>query len=74
MARTASSEKVIHKLPASEDGYGVLCKTKSGSEYVISQNLDKGKFTLWSFQDGQYLKISTADSPIKLYEQINWQQ
>ena len=35
------ASKVVKKLPASECGSGVLCKTKSGKQYQISQNPEK---------------------------------
>lgn len=56
-------------LPKSEDGYGVLYKF-NGQEYVISQNTSKGIFTLWLKDDNEYTKISTANSPTKLYKKI----
>lgn len=66
--------KVIKKLPVSECGIGVLCKTKSGKLYKISQNPDKKKHTLWRIVDEGYEKIATADSPYDLYEKINWEE
>ena len=42
-----ASEKIVRNIPTSENGAGVLCTTKSGQKYQISQNVEKSKFTLW---------------------------
>lgn len=69
---TGSSTKIVKKLPASEYGSGVLCKTKSGKQYQISQNPENKKHTLWRIVDGGYEKIATGDSPYDLYPLIDW--
>lgn len=71
MARTSS--KVVASIPKTETGAGVFCKTTSGQEYTISQCLEKEKFTLWKSVDGGFEKISTANSPLNLYENIPWE-
>ena len=43
-----ASEKIVRNIPTSENGAGVLCTTKSGQKYQISQNIEKSKFTLSS--------------------------
>lgn len=66
------SQKIVKKLPSSENGPGVLCKTISGNEYFISQCLDKMRFTLWNKTSDGYQQISAAKSPLDLYELIPW--
>lgn len=58
---------IVNQIPKSEDGYGVLYKTKS-NEYVISQNTKKEKFTLWKKLKNGYEKVGTANSPTDLYK------
>ena len=62
---------LVKSLPASESGPGVLYRTKSGDEYIISQNPANGKFTLWRDhgKDG-YEKLTTGTSPLDLYPKI----
>jgi hypothetical protein len=66
------SSKQLTKLPASENGVGVTCLTSSGEQYYISQNTEKRKFTLWRIIDGNYQKITTSNSPLDLYDKIEW--
>lgn len=68
------SSKVVKKIPPSECGTGVVCKTQSGKIYKITQNPDKGKHTLWKPLDDGYEKLATADSPYDLYEKIDWEE
>lgn len=56
-------------LPKTEDGHGVLYRTPN-AEYIISQNTVKQQFTLWKIVEDGYEKISTANSPTKLYEKL----
>ena len=78
MPRKASSlsvdkeRKVVKKIPASDCGTGVLCKTRSGKEYRIYQNPEKHKHTLWRIVDSGFEKIATADSPYDLYPLVDW--
>lgn len=58
---------IVNQIPKSEDGYGVLYKTKS-NEYVISQNTKKEKFTLWKKLKNGYEKVGTASNPTDLYK------
>lgn len=67
-----TSEKVVKNIPASDSGAGVLCKTKSGQQYQISQNTEKMKFTLWKVVDKGFVKIKTANSPVDLYDSVPW--
>lgn len=66
--------KIVKKLPASESGAGVRCRTRSGKEYLISQCPEKRKHTLWKVLDGGLEKLSTADSPMDLYKLIPWEK
>lgn len=66
--------KIVKKLPATENGPGVLCKTKSGQEYTVSWCLEKMRFTLWRKVDGGYQQLGTAKSPLDLYPQIPWDE
>ena len=70
MARP-KKDAVHQSLPSSEDGHGVLYTALSGQKYCISQNLTKGKHTLWKCLDNGYQKITSADSPYELYDEIN---
>ena len=68
-------EKTVKKIPASDTtGPGVLCTTKGGKHYQISQNVEKLKFTLWKVVDGGFVKIATANSPIDLEELVPWDE
>lgn len=67
-------DKIVRKIPSSENGINVLCTTKSGQKYKISQNKEKVKFTLWKIEDKGFLKIKTASSPVNLYDLIPWDQ
>lgn len=67
-----TAEKIVKSIPASDSGAGVLCKTKSGQQYQISQNTEKMKFTLWKVVDKGFVKIKTANSPVDLYDSVPW--
>ena len=67
-----ADEKIVRSIPASDNGAGVLCKTKSGQQYQISQNTEKMKFTLWKVVDKGFVKIKTANSPVDLYDSVPW--
>lgn len=71
MPRKASTEaqKVVKKIPASENGVGVSCKC---GLYQITQNPEKKKHTLWKTVEGGFEKIKTADTPYDLYNLIEW--
>lgn len=65
----------INKIPKSETGYNKWITTAKKGEYVVTHNKEKGKYTLWkilnkSTKNEQYDKISTADTPLKLYDKI----
>ena len=45
------TSKIVKKISASECGTGVLCTTRSGKQYQISQNPEKKKHTLWRIVD-----------------------
>ena len=69
MART-SSNKIVKDIPSSETGRGVLCQTKYGDNYVISQNPSKMQFTLWKCIADGYEKITTSNNPLNFYKLI----
>ena len=62
--------KVIKNLPSSENGPGVVCNGKY--VYIITQDLKKQRFTLWKKVDEGYEKMGSADSPMKLYDKVEW--
>lgn len=64
--------KITKKIPSSECGSGVLCETRSGKRYQITQSQEKKKHTLWKVVDDGYEKIATGDSPYALYTLIDW--
>ena len=64
--------KTVEKLPASESGHGVLCRTKDSGEYVISYCPEKSRFTLWRKNDNKFEQKQTAKSPLELYAGIPW--
>ena len=68
------TEKIVKSIPASDNGAGVLCITKSGQKYQISQNVEKMKFTLWKVMNKGFVKIKTASSPVDLYDFVSWEQ
>lgn len=72
MARKAKYNeiKIVKSIPSSENGSAVVCKTRAGQEYIISQNIERCRFTLWKVVEGGYVKIDTADSPRKFDEII----
>lgn len=67
-------QKTVKKIPTSDSGVRVLCRTKSGDEYTISQNpmKDRSRFTLWRNLSDGYEKVASADSPSALYQKIDW--
>lgn len=66
------TEKVVRKIPASENGSGVSCTTRSGQKYQISQSLEKMKFTLWKVVENGFIKIKSANSPLELDDLVPW--
>ena len=68
--------KAVKKLPATEIGAAVRCRTKSGQEYLISQNphptRSQDQFTLWRVSPSNLEWVSSSDAPTALYEQIVW--
>lgn len=67
-----TTEKVVKSIPASDTGAGVLCITKFGQKYQISQNAEKMKFTLWKVVDKGFVKVKIANSPVDLYDSVPW--
>lgn len=67
-----TTEKIVKSIPASDNGAGVLCTTKSGQKFQISQNVDKMKFTLWKVVDKGFIKVKIANSPVDLYDFVPW--
>lgn len=68
------TEKVVKKIPTTENGPGVHCKTKSGQLFQISWNKEKIRFTLWRIVDGGFIKLATANSPLDLDPLIPWSE
>lgn len=64
---------IVKKIPASENGPGVECKTAEGIIYIISQCYAPRRFTLWEKKTGGYEKLATASTPTELYEKIKWE-
>lgn len=64
--------KWVKKIPYSENGNSVLCTTKKGNKYIVSQNVEKQRYTLWKISDEGYSKLLTENSPYKLYDLIDW--
>lgn len=69
-----TAEKIVKSIPASDNGAGVLCTTKSGQKFQISQNVEKMKFTLWKVVDKGFIKVKIANSPVDLYDFVPWEQ
>ena len=67
-------EKVVISIPASDTCACVLCITKSGQKYQISQNVEKMKFTLWKVVDKGFVKVRIANSPVDLYDLVPWNE
>lgn len=70
------TKKTVKNIPSSESGSSVLCKTKNGTEYTVSQNpiKERLRFSLWKHTKGSYEKIATAESPTDLYSLIEWKK
>lgn len=64
--------RVIRKIPISESGPLLTCRTVSGDEYVISQNPERKKFTLWHKVETGFVKCGIADLPFDLEDKIPW--
>lgn len=73
MMSKSTDGKSVKKLPEGDNGTGVLCKTRSGKRYIIAQNTEKGKHTLWLEEQDGYKKIAVADSPYDLYPLVDWE-
>ena len=69
-----TTEKIVKSIPASDNGAGVLCITKSGQKFQISQNVEKMKFTLWKVVDKGFIKVKIANSPVDLYDLVPWEK
>lgn len=62
-------------IPQSElSKYGVLCRTRKGQEYNVTQSIIRGalRFTLWRKTKDGYTKLDVSNSPIPLYKKIPW--
>lgn len=71
MAKKKSDQPTIVKsIPSSETGSRMTCVTKSGKEYLVTNNPIKAKFTLWRVTNGGYEKLSVSDSPLAFDEMI----
>ena len=70
MARKAkdSEAKIVKSIPSSENGSATTYLTRSGQEYLISQNVERCRFTLWKVVEGGYEKMGISDSPLDFEE------
>lgn len=68
------SEKstVVKSIPSSETGTMTGCKTKSGKEYLITNNQIKAKFTLWMVISDGYEKLSVSNNPLDFDKIIDY--
>ena len=64
--------KIVKKIPSTENGPGVHCTTSSGQICIISQCLEKGRFTLWRKVEDGFAQIAIAKSPLDLDDKIPW--
>ena len=69
-----TAEKIVKSIPASDNGAGVLCTTKSGQKFQIGQNVERKKFTLWQVVNKGFIKIKTENSPVDLYDLVPWEK
>lgn len=61
------------KIPTSElQAYGVLCRTKTGKQYQITQNKVKERFTLWRIEGENAEKVAVSESVYDLYARVPW--
>lgn len=61
------------KIPQSElNAPGVLCRTVGGTNYQVTYNIAKDKFTLWKLGADGADKLLTAASIDKCYAAIPW--
>lgn len=66
---------IVKKIPAIETGHGVLCTTRSGKQYRITQsyvNVNTSRFTLWQEVLEGFKRIGVESSPTPLYGLIPW--
>lgn len=64
-------KKIQKRIPASDSGARVTCSTKDG-DYIVSQNVERRRFTLWHKVKDGYEKIKVGSSPLDLYELVPW--
>ncbi len=71
-------KELYKKLPVTKDALGVICRTKSGKGYHITHaRFASGmanRFTLWEVLDNGYRKIDLAQSPMPLYNIVQWKE
>lgn len=68
------TKKTVKKIPSSENGSSVTCTTKSGKVYLITQNRERQRFTLWQQTKTGYTQIATAKSPLDLEDKVPWKK
>lgn len=64
MAKKSEQPIIVKAIPSTETGSRTTCLTKSGKEYLITNNPIKARFTLWRKVDGGYEKMSVSDNPL----------
>lgn len=74
MARKAKDNetKIYKSIPTTENGVGTTCLTRSGKEYLITQNVERCRFTLWESVDGGYIRLKSEDSPYAFNEFLGY--
>lgn len=66
---------VLKKLPDAEGGARVTCVDASGDTWIITQNPTAPparRFTSYRAVTGGFERVRTADSPLDLYEDIDF--
>lgn len=70
--KTPKTTKTVKKIPSSENGPSITCTTKSGKIYLVTQNKERQRFTLWQQMKDGFRQISTAKSPLILEDKVPW--
>lgn len=70
--KKSDKSTIVKSIPSSETGARTGCRTKSGKEYLITNNPIKAKFTLWLVVPDGYEKLSVADNPLDFDKIIDY--
>ena len=63
--------KRVKRIPATENGRGIMYTARSGRVYRITKHVNKQVFYLWKSVEGMYEKVRESKSPYDLYEAID---